>query len=177
LFSFSDLSAFLQYYLETEQALDFYYVIGNLFYIVAYILLLFEVVKGMDIKRILKNYKLHLIVLGVLNIYIVYVLLTIVYPIINDGNLIYIELIYNIVMLMLLTFSLIAYFYNDNKKTLLFFLGTLCIVFSEFIQIAYYYIIDQEMFNFTSTLLFVLAFFFYYFHSRIRNEKTFKLFT
>lgn len=176
LFSFSELSAFLQYFLESDQAFDIYYIIGNSIYIVAYILLLLEVVKGLDLKSVVKNYKLYLIILGLLNVYIVYVLLSIVNPVLNNGNLIFIELIYNIVMLMLLAFSLIAYFYKDNKKALLFFLGTLCIVFSEFIQIAYFYIVDQDILNFTSTLLFVLAFCFYYFHSRMENETTFKLF-
>jgi hypothetical protein len=177
LFSFSELLGFVEYYLETDKAFDIYYIIGNSLYIVAYVFLLLEVFKGMNFKKVFKSYKLHLLVLSLLNIYIVYMLLTIVHPILNNSDLVYIELVYNIVMLMLLTFSLIAYFYNDNKKALLFFLGTLCIVFSEFIQIAYFYIKDQDILNFTSTLLFVLAFCFYYFHSKIRNERTFKLFT
>jgi hypothetical protein len=177
LFSISELSCVWQYYLVTDEALDTYYTIGNSLYIIAYILLLFEVVKDLDFKKVIKNYKLHFIILGILNVYIVYVLLSIVDPVFSNSYLYYIELIYNVVMLLLLTFSLIAYFCNDNKKTLLFFLGTLCIVFSEFIQIAYFYIIDQDMLNFTSTLLFVLAFCFFYFHSRIKKERTFKLFT
>src|SRR5690606_21543051 len=110
-----ELSAFLQYFLESDQAFDIYYIIGNSIYIVAYILLLLEVVKGLDLKSVVKNYKLYLIILGLLNVYIVYVLLSIVNPVLNNGNLIFIELIYNIVMLMLLAFSLIAYFYKDNK--------------------------------------------------------------
>lgn len=177
LFSISDISSFIGYYLNTTQALDIYYILGNTLYIVAYILLIFEVVKGLSVKKVIKNYKLHLLVLGLLNVYIVYVLLNIVNPVFSNSYLVYVELVYNVVMLLLLSFALIAYFYNDSKRSLLFFLGSLCIVFSEFIQIAYFYIVDQDMLNFTSTILFVLAFSFYYFHSRIRNEKTFKLFT
>lgn len=177
LFSISDISSFIGYYLNTTKALDIYYILGNTLYIVAYILLIFEVVKGLNVKKVIKNYKLHLLVLGLLNVYIVYVLLNIVDPVFSNSYLVYVELVYNMVMLLLLSFALIAYFYNDSKRSLLFFLGSLCIVFSEFIQIAYFYIVDQDMLNFTSTILFVLAFSFYYFHSRIRNEKTFKLFT
>ncbi|GGG42891.1 hypothetical protein [Bizionia arctica] len=176
LFSFSELINFISFYLDTDEALDLFYLAGNSIYIIAYILLLFEVLKGLKMSKVIKDYKHHLLILGLLNIYIVYVLLTIVYPAFSNTDLVYIELLYNVVMLLLLSFSLIGYFYNDNKKALLFFLGTLCIVFSEFIQIAYFYIIDTDMLNFASTLLFVLAFCFYYFYSRVRNEKTFKLF-
>src|SRR5690554_2837432 len=59
LFSISDISSFIGYYLNTTQALDIYYILGNTLYIVAYILLIFEVVKGLSVKKVIKNYKLH----------------------------------------------------------------------------------------------------------------------
>lgn len=177
LFSISELSTVAQFYLDTTTALDTYYVIGNTIYILAYILLLIEVLKDLDFKKVFKNYKLSLSILAVLNVYIVYMLITIVYPVIDHSNLIYIELVYNIVMLLLLTFALINYSYNDNKKTLLLFVGCLCIVFSEFIQVAYFYISETDILNFTSTLLFVMAFFFFYIHARTRSVKTFKWIT
>lgn len=175
LFSLSEISTFLQFYLNSTQALDAYYVIGNIAYIIAYTLLLLEVIKNLNFKRVFIKYKLQLFILGVLNIYIAYMLLTIVIPVINDSRLIYIEVVYNIVILLLLTFSLITYFYNDNKKTLLFFIGCLCIVFSEVIQIAYFYIAEMDMLNYTSTILFVLAFCFFYFHAKTNNVKSLNL--
>src|SRR5690606_25825682 len=128
LFSVSDVSSFIGYYLNTTQALDIYYTIGNTLYIVAYILLIFEVVKRLNFKKVIKIYKLHLLVLGLLNVYIIYMLLNIVDPVFSNSYLMYVELIYNVVMLLLLSFALIAYFYIDSKRSLLFFLVH-CVLF------------------------------------------------
>lgn len=175
LFSISELTVLVEFYLESDKAFNTYYMIGNLLYISAYLLLIIEVCKNLNFKVVFKNYKVHLLILILLNTYMVYVLLTIVYPhLINSSYMIAIELFYNIVMLLLLTLSLIGYFYNDSKKSLVLFLGSLCIVFSEVIQIAYFYVSDLDSLNFIATILFVLAFSFYYFHSRIKVEQEFK---
>ncbi|TYA57258.1 hypothetical protein [Formosa maritima] len=174
LFSISELMVFAEFYIQTDRAFDLYYMIGNLLYIFAYILLLIEVCNSLNFKLVLKNYKAHLVVLTLLNVYMVYVLITIVNPFMFNSFMIVIELTYNIVMLLLLTFSLIAYFYNDDKKSLALFLGSLSIVFSEVIQIAYFYITDKELLNFISTILFVLAFCFFYYHSRVKMGEGFK---
>lgn len=174
LFSISELMVFAEFYIDSEKAFDVYYMFGNLLYIIAYILLLIDVCKSLNFKLVFKNYKAHLIILTLLNIYMIYVLITIVNPFMFNSVMIGFELIYNIVMLLLLTFSLIAYFYNDDKKSLILFLGSLSIVFSEVIQIAYFYITDQGLLNFVSTVLFVLAFIFYYSHSRIKVGQGFK---
>lgn len=179
LFSISELLVFSELFLDfntmTDEELlrydDIYYTVGNALYIIAYCLLLFDVYRTLDIKKVLKNYAIHLLVLTILNIYIVYVLLTIVNPYVSGSFLFVIELVYNIVMLLLLTLSLIGYFYNDNKKSLLLFFGSICIVFSEVIQVAYFYISDKELLNLSQTLLFVLAFCFFYFQSKIQNKK------
>lgn len=155
---------------------DVYYVFGNSLYIIAYGLLFYDVYRILDVRKILKNFTIHLLVLTILNIYIIYVLLTIVKADYDEAFQLrtfefVIELVYNIVMLMLLTASLISYFYNDNKKSLLLFFGSICIVFSEVIQVAYFYISDKELLNISQALLFVLAFCFFYFQSRIQNKK------
>ena len=179
LFSISELIVFSELFFDfdvmTDNELlkydDVYYTTGNILYIAAYIFLLIDVLKTLDLKKVLKNYRIHLVVLSALNIYIIYVLLTIVNPYVEGSYLFVIELLYNIVMLLLLTSCLISYFYNDNKKSLLLFFGAICIVFSEVIQVAYFYISDKDLLNLLQTLLFVLAFSFFYFQSKIRNKK------
>jgi hypothetical protein len=171
LFSISELGMFLEHFIETDEMFDVYYLIGNCFYIVAYCLLWYDVFRTLDMKKIFKDFAIHLLVLTILNIYIIYVLLTIVNPYVSGSFLFVVELIYNIVMLLLLTTSLMGYFYNDNKKSLLLFFGSICIVFSEVIQVAYFYISDKELLNLSQTLLLVLAFCFFYFQSKIQNKK------
>lgn len=174
-FSVAEVSSVLEYFSFdwSQDSLDLYYVAGNSMFIVAYLFLILEVFKTINLRKVLKNYFIHVIVLLVLNVYIVYVLITIVNPKFQEDSeyLIGVEFIYNVVMLLLLTISLISYFYNDNKKTLLLFFGSICIVFSEVIQIAYFYIVDQDLLNIIQTLLFVLAFCFFYFQSKVKNKK------
>ncbi|TYB79657.1 hypothetical protein [Bizionia myxarmorum] len=173
-FSFSELSVFVEYSaVFGKLKRNLVYVIGNSLYIVAYCFLIAEVFKTINVRNVLKNYFIHIIVLMVLSIYISYVLLTIVNPrfTYTEESLIIIELVYNIVMLLLLMVSIISYFYNDNKKTLFLFLGSICIVFSEVIQIAYFYVTDQDVLNIVQTLLFVMAFTFFYFQSKVKNKK------
>lgn len=176
LFSIAELSTILDYFSFdwSQHRLDMYYLLGNATYILAYVFLILEVFKTINLRKVLKSYLIHVVVLLVLNIYIIYVLITIVNPefqIDSSGYLIGVEFVYNIVMLLLLTISLISYFYNDNKKTLLLFFGSVCIVFSEVIQIAYFYIADQDVLNIAQTILFVLAFCFFYFQSTVKNKK------
>lgn len=184
LFSISELLVFSEFFFDFETMTDdellkfddVYYVLGNSLYIIAYCLLFYDIYRILDIKKVFKNFSIHLLVLTILNIYIIYVLLTIVKTDYDEVLKIrtfefVIELIYNIVMLLVLTISLISYFYNDNKKSLLLFFGSICIVFSEVIQVAYFYISDKELLNISQALLFVLAFCFFYFQSRILNRK------
>ncbi|EGV42377.1 hypothetical protein BZARG_2297 [Bizionia argentinensis JUB59] len=174
-FSITELSVFAEYATDNygQIKFDLVYILGNILYIIAYCFLIAEVFKTINVRKVLKKYLLQIIVLMALNIYIAYMLIAIVNPkfMAKSHYLISIELLYNVVMLLLLMVSLISYFYNDNKKTLLVFLGSICIVFSEVIQIAYFYITDHDMLNILQTLLFVVAFAFFYFHSTVKNRK------
>ncbi|MFD2552130.1 hypothetical protein ACFSQP_09915 [Bizionia sediminis] len=175
-FSAAELFVFVEYFsLKAPQInLDAVYVIGNLFYMLSYVFLIIEVSKTINFRKALKNYIVHILILMALNIYIVYVLLTIVFPSFPKGAELFImvELVYNIIMLLLLSISLISYFYNDNKKTLFLFFGSICIVFSEVIQIAYYYVAEEQgVLNIVQTLLFLMAFCFFYVQSKVKNEK------
>lgn len=174
-FSIAELSVILDYYSIdwSLNSLNALYLIGNSIFILAYFFLILEVFKTINLRKVLENYFIHVIVLLALNVYIVYVLISIVNPAfqLDSEYLIAVEIVYNVVMLLLLTISLISYFYNDNKKTLLLFFGSICIVFSEVIQIAYFYIADQDLLNITQTILFVLAFFFFYYQSKVKNKK------
>jgi hypothetical protein len=114
---------------------------------------------------------MHIVILSALNIYIVYVLLKIVNPYLGFSMEFVVELLYDIVMLLILSASLLNYFYKDNQKSLLLFVGSLCIVFSEVIIIAYMYISEKNLLIFSSSILSILAFYFFYFQSTLEDEK------
>lgn len=166
LFSISDLMILIVDYLPHE--VDYY--IGNSLYILAYVSLFLEVSKSICVVHIFKNFKIHLIVLIALSVYIVYVLQIIVDPYVRMTNEYYVELIYNIVMLAFLSTSLLNFFYRDNKKSLYLFIGALCIVFSEVIWVAYTYISDKVLLSVISGTLSFLAFYFFYKQSKLLDE-------
>lgn len=153
----------------SQELYDFQYYLGNSLYILAYIFLLFKINKSLDFKHVLKYYKMHLIVLIVLNIYLLYVIHDIINPNLVFESDYYLELTYNVVVLALLSLTLLNYFYRDNKKSLYLFLGALCIVFSEVMDIAYIYVVQRCILNFLSTTLALGAFYFFYQQSKLLN--------
>lgn len=147
------------------------YFLGNTLYILAYLMLFIKVCKSISISHVFKNFKIHIIVLTALNIYIIYVLQVIINPHVELNYEYFIELIYNIVMLLLLSSSLLNYFYRDNKKSLYLFIGSLCIVFSEVIGVAYLYVMKQSLLNFIAVSLALIAFYFFYQQSKLDNKE------
>jgi hypothetical protein len=166
-YSVSDLMVFIVDFIPYRM----YYYIGNSIYILAYFALLTKILKSLSLSYIFRNFKLHLIVLAGLNIYIGYVLQNIVNPYLEINLEYFIEMIYNVSMLLVLSASLLNYFYRDNRKSLLIFLGSLAIVFSEVIGVAYMYVAGQNLLGFLSTSLTVLAFYFYYKQATLNNEE------
>jgi hypothetical protein len=136
----------------------------------AYTCLILEICKSVCLFHVLRNYKIHILVLTVLNIYIVYVLQVIINSVIAETSEYYVELTYNIVMFLLLSMALINYFYRDNLKSLYLFLGSLCLVFGEVIWVAYTYISERNLLNVLSTTLFVIAIYFFYKQSLLIHE-------
>jgi hypothetical protein len=162
-FAISDLLGLLSGYIPGK--VDYY--LGNILYILAYTFLFIEILKSISIRHVMKNFKIHLFVLTILNAYIIYVLQVIVDPYVGESNEYYIELLYNVMMLLLLSAALLNYFYRDNKKAFYLFLGALCIVFSEVIAVAYIYISAKNLLIFLSTSLGLGAFYFFYQQSRL----------
>lgn len=164
----------LYYFTPNDEASIYYeydYYIGNSLYILAYLFLFFQISSSLNFAHVFNCCKIHILVLTILNIYLVYVLQVVVEP-----NLIYkydyfIELIYNIVVLLLLSASLLNFFYRDNKKSLYLFLGSLFIVFSEVLDIAYIYIAQRSLINILGTTLAIVAFYFYFQQSKLEYNE------
>lgn len=157
--------------IEDHMSYEVFYYLGNTLYILAFLCLFIKVVKLIPFKGLFKNFKLHLIVLALLNIYIMYVLKRIIVDpyVVTPGEYI-IEHGYNLVLLLLLSASLINYLYNENKKSLYIFLGSLCLVFSEVLYVAYSYISEMDGLGFMSNTLSLVAIYFYFQQSKLTNE-------
>ncbi|GAA4885608.1 hypothetical protein GCM10023311_05480 [Flaviramulus aquimarinus] len=172
-YSLSDLMGIAIYSIsfnEDSIIYDFDYYVGNSLYILAYLFLFIRISSSMSFLHVLRNFKIHIVVLTILNIYLVYVLQMILNPYNGLYNNYYLELTYNIVMLLVLSAALLNYFFRDNKKSLYLFLGSLCIVFSEVIDVAYIYIAQRSLLNVLATSLALGAFYFFYQQSKLSNE-------
>lgn len=141
--------------------------LGNLMCVLAYTFLFIEVYKSMDVKKIFNRFALHVFVLIALDIYSVVLVTDIAIK--SDylhGPLDYfVEITYNTIIMLLLTITLINYISRDSKKAMNLLLGSLCIVFSEVIQVAYYYVTEKNILIVVYSALLVVAFYFFYLQS------------
>ncbi|MDO6789796.1 hypothetical protein Q4588_02700 [Tamlana sp. 1_MG-2023] len=167
LFALSDLLDLFVGYFNYE----LYYLLGNIMYIIAYTFLLLEIFKSTDFSYLLKRFKVHLIVLLVLNIYLVYVLQSIVHPFIGFTYKYYIEILYNVIMVTLLSIGLLNYIHKENNKAMYLFLGSVLIVFSEVIWLANTYVVEKDFLGIISKSFALAAFFCFYMQVQYLNEE------
>ncbi|TNJ43106.1 hypothetical protein KFZ70_11495 [Tamlana fucoidanivorans] len=163
----------LTYYnLSEPESLVFYkydYYIGNTLYIFSYVFLLIRVASKISFFHVLRHLKVHVIVLIGLSVYLVYVLQNIINKDLEYEYEYSVELVYNIIVLLLLSAALLNYFYRENKRSLFMFLGTLCIVFAEVLDVAYIYIDQKSILNVTAASLTLAAFYFYCKQTKFRD--------
>ncbi|QDO95607.1 hypothetical protein FNB79_17060 [Formosa sediminum] len=169
LFSITDLLIFTDAFIP----INFKYYIGNTLYIVAYIILIYSVVRRVDLSKILTEFKLTVGVLFLMNIYVLYALLNVDLvlessPLISSMSSVILELIYNAVTFILFTVSFLNYLYKNNKESLYLFIGTLCVVFSEVIQFVTTYPSNQKLLNTACYVLLVLGFSFFYLFASLK---------
>ena len=160
----------LMLFLKNEIVYETYYYICNTLSVTAYVFLLIEIYKSINFNEVLKKFKTQVIVLTFLSFYMAYVLFKIMSPYLIVSIEYFLEISYNVLILLVLSVSLLNYFYKDDKKSLFLFLGALCIVFSEVINVAYLYIANENALNFMFVSLFVLAFYFLYQQSKLDDE-------
>jgi hypothetical protein len=151
----------------------FYFLISGL-YISAYILLLIEILKNLNLRVLYKKFLIQTVVLLALVIYLFTVLCSIIDPISFETEFLngvkFAEHFYNLVLLLLLAVSFLNYLEKDSRKSLLLFIGCLAISNSEFLLIGYYYLSDIELLNYIATFLNILAFVMFYMQSNLEND-------
>lgn len=146
---------------------------GNLLYIAAYCCLSIEILKAMNLRKIFNRFPFHIVILLALDIYSIVLVTDTAYQ--SDflyGIIDYLlEFLYNTSVMLLLTVTLINYISRDSKKAMNLLLGAICIVFSEVIQVAYFYVSDINILSIVYSILLVFAFCFFYIQSSMSYMK------
>ncbi|MFB9054285.1 hypothetical protein ACFFVB_14450 [Formosa undariae] len=192
--------AYLLVFVDTKDIhQDLNYYLSNVFYIIAYVFLIFGVLKGIPYRGVVPRFSFTIIILLLLNSYVLYALFSddfsrdYFFRVTSDAletvkeqdvapsqqsiiSLI-LEFSYNLVILILLNVSFINYLYRENKRASLLFIGTLCVVFSEVIQYAIYYPSEVVELNIICYLLILAGFLCFYLFAINRStveKQTFK---
>ncbi len=152
----------------TESQIDFYYYGANILFIISYIFLILKILRRLDIKKVFTEQSIPIVVLVVLDVFCISIVSDTTENVLSvyENSL---EYIYNAVIMTLLSVALINYMYRNDTKSMQFLLGSIFIVFSEIIQLAYYYILNDNDNNlgFIYSFLLVAAFFFFYLQAQL----------
>lgn len=151
---------------------DIHYITGNSLYVTAYLFLIARIFSIMRFKKAILKFPIQTLLLFALGVFVVYMITDLS----NEGFIFeyeyMIETIYNTVVMFLVCLALVNYMFNDTKKSMNLLIGSIFIVFSEVMQIAYYYITDYDnTLNVVYSIFLVCAFVFLYFQSRLAQEQ------
>jgi len=161
----------LSWYFPIGHGFNLYsYYLGSVLLISSYTLLILLLCKTMNFKRIISQFYITIGVLVVLNIFSVTLISDTTASVLGFGENI-VEFIYTSVVMILLSIALVNYMDKTDNKSMLFLVGSICIFFSETIQLAYLYIIDTTALAAFYSITLVLAFTLYYLQSRLEYSK------
>lgn len=149
-----------------EGQIDYYYYGSNILYITSYIILIIRILKGLDLRQVFVELTIPILVLVVLGVFCVSVVSATTENVLSVYQN-YLEFTYNAVIMTLLSVALINYMYRNDNKSMLFLIASIFIFFSEIIQLAYYYILEDDNLGFIYSLLLVIAFLFFYLQSQL----------
>lgn len=168
LFGLAELSYLINY---INPAVAYYS--GIVFYVIAYSMLFFHLLFRITIKIIKERYIVQIIALMAFSVYLLLALDTFfIKEYEGQMNIIarVIENIYNLLLLLVLIFSLIYFLSNQTLKTLMLFVACACLVFSELIQISVYLTEDNEPLTLVYSLMLIFSFYFFYLYFKKPNS-------
>ena len=163
-YSLSELFSISYFFLEPTYLMDdIIYFTGNSLCVFAYVFLIFEIFKSLNVIKVFKRFFLLILLLVSLDVYTI----ILVSNVAEKSEFIItvyeysMEVIYNSAIMLLLTVALLNYLYRDSNKGMTLLVGSLCIVFSEVIQVAYFYVTEISFLDILYSVLMVLAFRFF----------------
>ena len=169
LFTLAQLLSLYAYYgpVIEENQIDYYYYGANFLYILAYLFLIVKIVKGLDIKAVFSELSIPIFILVILDVFCVSIVTATTENVFTFYEYV-LEYGYNAVIMAVLSVALINDMYRNDNKSMLFLVGSICIVFSEIIQLAYYYILENNNdLGFIYSFFLVVAFLFLYIQSQL----------
>lgn len=156
--------------IDYEVQPDYFYYIANSLYILAYTLLIGQILFRLNLRKIVSKYFVVILILIVLDIFCVSIVTATAEGVLTVYEYI-LEYLYNTVIMVLLSVAMINFMYRDDKRSINLLIASIFIVFSEIIQLAYFYVAEYDELNIVSSVLFILAFVFLYLHAKLKNEE------
>ncbi|WP_452223023.1 hypothetical protein [Lacinutrix chionoecetis] len=152
--------------------------ITNIAYVFGYANLLIYIARSINLGILIKKFKLPIIVLTVFNVYLILALNQMILA--DDTLEVYtlnflIECTYNVCILLVLSFSLINYLYHDTKRGLMLFLVSVCIVFSEMVQVANLFVNSGYILNVVYSMLLIAGFYLVYIYIMTKMNTYYKM--
>ncbi|MCB0446488.1 MAG: hypothetical protein KDD03_03080 [Gelidibacter sp.] len=177
-FTLAQVLNFASYYINYKfDAEGFYsYYLINSVYILAYLFLIIRILSNMNLKEVIMKFPFHIVVLLILDVFCVTIITGTTENLLTKSEY-SMEYVYNTIIMILLTVALMNYISKDDKKSMNLLLGSIFIVFSEIIQLAYFYISDINSLNVLCSLFLIIAFVFFYLQSRIPFDNKKELIT
>jgi len=149
--------------------IGYIYFTANSIYIISYALLIMHMLRSMPLLEIIKKFPYHVLIMLILDVLCVTVITGTTPSRLSFAEY-SMELIYNAVIMLLLTVAFINYIHKEDKKSINLLMGSILIVFSEVIQLAYFYITQINLLNIFYSLFLVLAFMFFYLQSMLSYD-------
>lgn len=164
---------FTAWILTLRNALSFevlFYFSANTLFILSYMVIIVKMLSALKLKSYVKKLLIHILVLLVLDVFSVIIVTERTEKVLNPAEYI-LEFIYNSVVMILLSVALLNYIYRDDIKSMNMLLASILIAFSEIIQMAYFYIADNNTFNIMCSVLLVDTFLFFYIQSTLKHGR------
>lgn len=161
--SFTTLSNFLG---DHE---SFYY-LSSSFSIMSYSYLILYLIQGLNVKKVITDNLWQILAMILFGGYSFYLLSTMIPD--SFGTIILaLEYLYYITLLVVLTIAFIKYLNNDSKSSFLLLLAVISIVFSEVIQLAYFYVLQKQQLYVAFTILLFMSLYFFSLRYKLEEEK------
>lgn len=162
----------MPFFFKGYKSFVFYY--STICFIIAYWCMFIFIVSQMRLKDLFVKFYIQIIILFILGAYVFYSLERIMAMHFEYGislTVFILDLIYNLSFILLLIFSLLNYLQKDSKKNLVLFLCSACIVFSELMQVVYFFADQNKVLQNVYSAVLILGFCFAYLFINLKGNK------